>query len=243
MSIMRPIKPSDLDQRTGYDFAVLRSLAPGNLNVRIFEGHDQYTGYTLILEKWSDKMSLFAANSDHYVNFDPLLQYSPFTQVETTNTMFGGQLLTKTCPLNDVYDTKKQNLPQSRADTCATGSIVGITLASIREVENIFSIQAMSYGLRSRFEEGNLEYLVYFGGANSGNGMLNNGFDGPFGSEQKIFVLEKWDSFEALEHHLKTSTVDYIKDASGLVAQPTSVYMNSHWTEILPANSPTCAHH
>jgi quinol monooxygenase YgiN len=239
MSIMRPIKLSDKDQRTGYDFAVVRSLAPGNLNIRIFEGHDQYAGYTLLLEKWADKMSLFAANSDHDVNFDPLLQYSPFLQVETTETMFGGQLLTKKCPPNSVYDVEKQALPL-RSETCATNSIVGITLASIRDSEKFFSVQAMSYGLRSRFEDGNQEYKVFFGGANSGDGMENNGFDGPFGSEQKIFVLEKWKSLKSLAHHMKSSTVDYIKDASGLVAEPTSVYMNSHWTEILPRNSEFC---
>jgi quinol monooxygenase YgiN len=225
-----------------YDQAIKRSQHPANLNVRVFDGATPaFDGFTLVLEKWDDKLSLIAANANPSLNLTPLVRYEPFLQLEATNVLFNNQFVTKTCPGKERYNVKQPKLPVNIEQTCRSPeTVTGITLASIRPSENVFSIQAMVYGLRSRFEHGNREYKIFFGGANSGNGLDNNGFDGAFGSDQKIFVIEKWADQNELQAHMDTSTVDYIKDASGLISQPTSIYMKAVWQEVHPKGSPEC---
>jgi quinol monooxygenase YgiN len=224
-----------LNISAAYDEAITRSHHPANLNIRVFSATaPTLDGFMLVLEKWIDKLSLTAANADPSMHLSPLVRYEPFLQLEATKTMFDHKVVTKTCPGPEAYSIRKQKLPINKKHAHISLNVTGITLASVRPSESVFSIEAMVYGLRSRFEHGNVEYNIFYGGANSGKGNDNNGFDGPFGSDQKIFVIEQWANKIELMAHMDTSTVDYIKDAGGLIAQPTSVYMNSAWKEVLP---------
>jgi quinol monooxygenase YgiN len=217
---------------------VSRSNNPQNLQLRFFEGQANYAGYYLVLEKWSTKIAMIAANADSKFSnpdFNIVFRYGNFMQVETTPDFFSEcndeDVLHKYIAERTPFEKKKGGF-KYELDGCRANDMVGFTLASLTDRGLLYGLDAMAYGLRSRFENGSISYNVFFGGANSG--MENPSFDGSTGKNLKIMVVERWRDAYTLREHLHTKTVDYIHAVAGLTTVPTSILLSSPFDEWLP---------